>query len=149
MEEKVGGKRIAFRFSLPAGVALLTFHIFAISRDLYRSIPSIDILSHFGATVTGGLVVYWLIVRYPNHIDLGKNMFFTLLIGLSLGSLGGVLWEFIEFAYDIIAPKFNPGALPVQLSLGDTMKDLLFNSLGGLAVAIFVWLRYYRKHRSS
>ena len=115
--------------------------------DWYRSIPLIDAIFHFGATVVFGLGVYWLILRFPGHLDLSKNLFVTLLAGASLAALGAVLWEFGEYIYDAVALALNTGAMPVQLSIADTMKDLMFNILGGLAVAIFARVHYHRRRK--
>ena len=147
MEKKIEKENGVFKVAVPAGAVLLVVHLVAVENNWYRSIPWIDIISHFGATVVFGLGVYWLILRFPGHLDLSKNLFVTLLAGASLSALGAVLWEFGEYIYDLTNLASNPNALPVQLSIGDTLKDLLFNILGGIAVAIFARVHYHRKRK--
>jgi len=147
MEKEIEKENGVFKVAVPVGTALLAFHLIAVMNDWYRSIPLIDAIFHFGATVVFGLGVYWLIVRFPGHLDLSKNLFVTLLAGASLAALGAVLWEFGEYIYDAVALALNTGAMPVQLSIADTMKDLMFNILGGLAVAIFARVHYHRRRK--
>jgi len=145
MEKEVGKENGIFKTAVPAGTALVVVHSLAVINNWYRLIPRIDTIIHFSWTVVLGLVVYWIINRFPGYIDLGKNLFFTILVGLSLAALGGVLWEFGEFTYDFVARSYILGVSPVQFNLYDTLSDLFFNLLGGFTVAIFVWLRYHRK----
>ena len=145
MEEALEEKNGVMKVAVPTGAVLAIVHSLAVINDWYRSIPWIDTLVHFWWAVTLGLVVYWLIERFPGHVDLGKNLLVTVLVGLSLAALGGVLWEFGEFIYDFISNLYSHNPKPVQFGLDDTLGDMFFNLLGGAAVAIFAWLRYHRK----
>jgi len=145
MEKEVSGKGLILRFAVPMAVILSIVHGLAVLNNWYRTIPFIDIPMHTGWAATLGLVVYWLIERFPGHIKLGKNLLVTILAGLSLSALGGVVWEFIEFAYDFFGIDF--GIPKVQFGIGDTLLDMLSNMLGGVGVAIFAWLRYHRKSK--
>ena len=49
----------------------------------------------------------------------------------------GVLWELLEFALGIAAGALGMQAVLTQYGATDTLKDLLFNSMGGLVVAIW------------
>lgn len=69
-------------------------------------------------------------VRFPT-----KFMFF--LIVLFVVSIG-VFWEIMEFLTDqLLVAKNGEGLVFVQYGLADTMSDLLFDLLGGIAVAIW------------
>lgn len=148
MEKEVKKENGVFKFAVPTGTALSVAHSLAVVNNWYRSIPWIDILIHFGWAVTLGLVGYWIIKKFPQYIDLGKNLFFTILVGLALSALFGILWEFGEFIFDSTAHLFAEDPQRVQLGIGDTLKDLAFDMLGGASVAIFAWLRYHRGRKS-
>ena len=49
----------------------------------------------------------------------------------------GVLWELLEFALGIAAGALGMQAVLTQYGATDTLKDLLFNSIGGLIVAFW------------
>ncbi len=148
MEKEINKKREVLRIAVPLGAALIVTHAVAVINDLYRSVPWIDILIHYGWAVALGFFVYLVIEHFPGHIDLSKNLFVTILVGLSLSGFGGILWEFGEFMYDVTGGSFGLDLQDVQLGIGDTLKDLLVNMLGGMSVAIFVWLRYHKKRES-
>jgi hypothetical protein len=47
----------------------------------------------------------------------------------------GVLWELLEFAIGIAADSLGMTAVLTQYGAEDTLKDLVFNALGGVLVA--------------
>ena len=49
----------------------------------------------------------------------------------------GVIWELIEFGISGIADIFGTRTVLTQHGIEDTMKDLLFDSIGGIFVALF------------
>jgi uncharacterized membrane protein YjdF len=49
----------------------------------------------------------------------------------------GVLWEVIEFGVGGLASLTGSATVLTQYGLGDTMLDLLFDTLGGIIVAIW------------
>ena len=147
MEKKIGNKRGILEVAVPIGAVLVVAHTLAVVNDWYRSTPWIDIFIHYGWTVVLGLFVYLVIEHFPGHVNLDKNLFATIIIGLSLASLGGVLWEFGEFLFDVIGRMYNPGANSVQLGQGDTLKDLFFDILGGFTVAVFAWVSYHKEKK--
>lgn len=49
----------------------------------------------------------------------------------------GVVWELFEFGLDIVANSTGLSMPLAQHGLADTMKDMIFNTLGALIVAIF------------
>ncbi|ELY76286.1 hypothetical protein [Natrinema gari] len=49
----------------------------------------------------------------------------------------GVLWEILEFAIALSAQALGINAVLTQYGLADTMLDIVFNSIGGLIVALW------------
>jgi hypothetical protein len=49
----------------------------------------------------------------------------------------GVIWELIEFALSGLSKAIGSGKILTQYGVEDTMKDLLFDTVGGLTVALF------------
>ncbi len=49
----------------------------------------------------------------------------------------GVLWEILEFAIALSAQALGIRAVLTQYGLADTMLDFVFNSIGGLIVALW------------
>jgi hypothetical protein len=49
----------------------------------------------------------------------------------------GVLWELIEFAIAIASEQIGATTVLTQYGAEDTLKDLTFNAIGGLVVAIW------------
>jgi hypothetical protein len=49
----------------------------------------------------------------------------------------GVVWEVVEFALGGLANALGSKSILTQYGLADTMMDLLFNTLGGVVVAIW------------
>jgi hypothetical protein len=49
----------------------------------------------------------------------------------------GVLWEVIEFAVGGVATLLGSGSILTQYGLEDTLLDLVFDTIGGLVVAVW------------
>jgi uncharacterized membrane protein YjdF len=49
----------------------------------------------------------------------------------------GVVWELFEFGLDVISAASGLQMPLAQHGLEDTIKDLMYNSLGALVVAVF------------
>ncbi|NKE37645.1 hypothetical protein GWG54_17910 [Natronococcus sp. JC468] len=67
------------------------------------------------------------------HIPRRFAAVFILLFVLAFG----VLWEVLEFAIALAAAALGVEAVLTQYGLQDTMLDLVFNSIGGLLVALW------------
>ena len=129
------------------GTGFIVVHSYAVFHDWYRVLPWVDVPIHFWGGATGALLLYWLIYRFPGHVNLGKSFVANLLIVLSWSALGGVVWEFTEFIYDSVIGEYGFNMLPVQFGLEDTLADLAFDLAGGLVVAIAMQVVYYKKKR--
>ncbi len=134
-------------------LCLLTFilvvHIFASIYYWYWTYPWFDMPMHF----LGG---FWLAMlffyfkpgfefRNPKFNKLPKYII-TAIIILGFVALVGVIWEFFEFFCDVfIAAK---GYIEVsQRGVGDTMGDLFFDLLGGLA--LILTLKIFSKSKTA
>lgn len=49
----------------------------------------------------------------------------------------GVLWELLEFAIGVTADLLDTRGILTQYGIEDTLKDLTFNTIGGIIVAIW------------
>ncbi|AGN00373.1 hypothetical protein L593_02110 [Salinarchaeum sp. Harcht-Bsk1] len=49
----------------------------------------------------------------------------------------GVLWELLEFAIAVAADEIGTATVLTQFGVEDTLKDLTFNTMGGILVAIW------------
>ncbi|MFW5934466.1 MAG: DUF2238 domain-containing protein, partial [Halolamina sp.] len=68
-------------------------------------------------------------VRFPPRFVFVFILLFTMAFG--------VLWEVIEFAIALTAEATGAPAVLTQYGLEDTMKDLLFDTLGGIVVGVW------------
>lgn len=72
---------------------------------------------------------------HSDEINLPRRFFFVYVVVVVLSS--GVLWELFEFLLDAVAARTAITMPLAQFGLDDTVRDLLFNSVGALAVAAF------------
>jgi hypothetical protein len=137
IDMNVFGKEITGREALANFLAIFwpPMFIFALHVCLFRLwnayfwIPWIDIPMHF----LGGLSMAYSLsailsllqdLRVISRLDLGVQL---LLVFSSVVTIA-VLWEFMEFSQDHI---FN---MNTQISLANTMQDLLMGMLGAVAL---------------
>jgi hypothetical protein len=108
------------------------------SAGLYGRIYWWDNLTHaMSATVVAGAgyTVARAIDLHIEDIYVPRRFFFVYIFVVVLSF--GVLWELFEFALDIIAMASGVTMPLAQHGLNDTVRDLMFNSLGALLVALF------------
>jgi len=72
---------------------------------------------------------------HSDQIYLPRQFFFVYVVFVVLSF--GVLWELFEFGLDVAADATGITMPLAQHGLDDTVRDLMFNSLGALAVATF------------
>ncbi|MFP4400737.1 MAG: hypothetical protein ACLFPQ_02565 [Candidatus Woesearchaeota archaeon] len=92
-----------------------------------------DVLLHTSSGIVFGLLglylVYILDRKYRVAVKL--NPYFVALFAISFAIAMGALWEILEFSLDYFF------STDLQLSLADTMWDLIVDTLGAIIVAIF------------
>jgi len=108
------------------------------STNFYRSIWWWDHLTHTlssSIVAAAGYATARAVELHSDTVSLpGRFMFvFILLLVLAFG----VFWEVIEFAVAGIASLTGSQSVLTQYGLGDTMLDLLFDTLGGVVVAVW------------
>lgn len=148
MEETLGDHKGIGRAALFGVAALMIVHTIGVSNDLYNLIPWFDIPLHFLWGAEGALIFYWLVYRFPGYINVEKNFSVTLVMVLGWVALGGVIWEFGEFLYDLLVYVNGFSLRPLQFSLDDTLADLAFDLSGGLGVAVKMGLGYHNRHKN-
>lgn len=80
-------------------------------------------------------MIWWSF--YSKKVALPKlPSLYTVILIIGFAALVGVFWEFYELAMDRLITKNNYISLLQQGGLLDTLKDLLVDLLGGLAVSL-------------
>ena len=114
-------------------VFAISLHIFGGALNLY-AIPFYDKVAHFLASIIVAffalIIVYTLDMFSPRvHMDLPMLAFFIIIFTIAMGTV----WEIAEFASD----QFLSGGEPVaQVSLHDTMTDLIVDSAAGIIMGV-------------
>ncbi|MEK7195649.1 MAG: hypothetical protein AAB659_00150 [Patescibacteria group bacterium] len=129
------------------GLVLFGVHFTAVFYSLYWKIRWVDIPMHFSGGVLVGLVFLWLVEMYPQQFKLPSNFWARALLIVSFGALMGVVWEFTEFTYGLVA--IGNGLRPAQQGVADTMGDLFFDIIGAFTVATFQKLIYNGKDQND
>lgn len=108
------------------------------SAGLYGAIGWWDHLTHAmsASLVAGaGYTAARAIDLHSNEIRIPQRFFFVYILVVVLAF--GVLWELFEYALDVIS-LYTGVTMPLaQHGLDDTVRDLMFNSLGAIIVAVF------------
>lgn len=104
----------------------------------YRTVPMFDQVAHaVSATLIAGfgyVIVRALEIEYDDvRIPPSLRVVFILVFATSFG----VAWEILEFATGLLATVIGGEPLLAQYGPSDVVLDLLFNSLGGVVVALW------------
>ncbi|MFW6003282.1 MAG: hypothetical protein ACOCPT_02560 [Halanaeroarchaeum sp.] len=108
------------------------------SAGLYGRLYWWDNLTHaMSATVVAGAgyTVARAIDLHSDRVFVPRRFFFVYIFVVVLSF--GVIWELFEFALDLIALSTGVTMPLAQHGLDDTVRDLMFNSVGALLVALF------------
>ncbi|MFW6435301.1 MAG: hypothetical protein ACOCY1_02870 [Halovenus sp.] len=105
----------------------------------YSAVPFYDHITHaLSASVVAG-VGYATVRGLDQHSDgisLPPRVTFVFILVFVLAF--GVLWELVEFGVDVLTTRAGVEMSGfTQHGLNDTMLDLVFNTLGGVVVAIW------------
>ena len=114
-------RSVAFQLMREAGwapFAVLVFHAIVV-RTPYRA--ALDNMNHFlGGAAIAFFLLHGMRLALPNRLSSRTSNFFA----FSLACTVAVFWEIAEFAGDQLFGKH------VQISLPETMWDLIFGILG-------------------
>jgi uncharacterized membrane protein YjdF len=108
------------------------------SAGLYGRIPGWDSLTHaMSATLIAGAgyTVARAIDLHTDDIHIPRRFRFVYIFVVVLSF--GVIWELFEFGFDVVADATGLMMPLAQRGLDDTVRDLMFNSLGALFIAAF------------
>lgn len=122
----------------------LWFHVAGYIQGFYVDLyPYYDKLAHLVSGTTIALLGFLGVVYLDKHWEMALTPAFvagfTVIFGLALGGV----WEIYEFLVDRIFGGSLAG--PMQVSLEDTMLDMIFVLVGSVMVAT-VALIYFRTH---
>ena len=108
------------------------------SAGLYTRIGWWDHLTHaMSASLVAGVGYTFAraVDLHSDRIHFPRKFFFVYVLVVVLSF--GVIWELFEFGLDIAADATGISMPLAQHGLDDTVRDLMFNSLGALLVAAF------------
>ncbi len=115
-------------------VFILTVHAIAILNHWYWTYSWIDMPMHFLGGILAAMLFFWVNLKF-DYLTKLPNYLITVILSLSFVALIGVLWEFSEFFYDIFISSRGYSDF-LKLGAADTLGDLFFDLLGGLAASI-------------
>ncbi|EJN57987.1 hypothetical protein [Halogranum rubrum] len=104
----------------------------------YQAIWWWDHLTHlFSASLVAG-AAYATLRAVEKHVDgVRLTPTFTFVCLLLFTMAFGVVWELLEFAIGEAARLFGTAQVLTQFGLDDTVFDLMYDTAGGLVVALF------------
>lgn len=108
------------------------------SAGLYGQIPWWDNLTHaMSASLVAatGYTTARAMDLHTNEIFLPKRFAFVYILVIVLAF--GVIWELFEYGLDVLSLATDITMPLAQHGLDDTVRDLMFNSLGAIVVAAF------------
>ena len=95
-----------------------------------------DILLHTGSGFLLGIIGFLalFLLNQTERIPAGIRPAFLCFFGVTFAVFLGVLWEIFEFAIDLLVPGQNMQS--GETGVGDTMLDLIVDTLGAVIVGI-------------
>lgn len=118
--------------------ALGTTGIPGITKPFYGNVPWWDHVTHLLSASLVAAVGYTTaraIDEHTEQIYLPHRFMFVFILLFTMAF--GVLWEVIEFTVSEIAMLTGSTSVLTQYGLSDTMLDLVFDTVGGVIVAIW------------
>lgn len=113
-------------------------HLTALQSGWYYIYPRIDIPMHIVGGVWAAILFFWIFeIRKDNYLFV-TPWWISEILALSFVAFIGVLWEFSEFLYDVFISPSRGYAYVTQMGVVDTMKDLFFDLVGGLAAWVTI-----------
>lgn len=118
--------------------ALGTVGLSAAGASFYTTVGWWDHLTHTLSASIVAAVGYTTVRALDEHteaVDLPPKFVFVFILLFTLAF--GVFWEVLEFAIGGAASLAGTTSVLTQYGLEDTMKDLIFNTVGGVLVALW------------
>lgn len=108
------------------------------SAGLYARIGWWDHLTHaMSASLVAGIGYTFVRALDIHHDNIRLPGRFTFVFILIVVMAFGVIWELFEFGLDIAADETGITMPLAQHGLDDTVRDMMFNTLGAIVVATF------------
>lgn len=104
----------------------------------YRTVVWWDHMTHVlssSIVAAAGYSAFRTVSEHYDEINLPEKLFFVFILAFVMAF--GVVWEVLEFGISGAASTVGSETVLTQYGLEDTMKDLVFDTLGGLLVALF------------
>jgi uncharacterized membrane protein YjjP (DUF1212 family) len=111
-------------------------HMLSQALHVYSNVHWLDTPMHFFGGVAIAVSSYYLFKHLENKKELKTIPSFKLFTALSITALAAILWEFHEYAQDLLLQTIT------QPSIYDTMKDLCMGLLGATVVSVY---KYFKK----
>lgn len=129
-------------FIIILALTIAAVHILAMYFGWYfdQRFDWIDIPLHFMGGIFAALFSWWFGHRFTRFNIFHNDSLKNILILIAVAATIGVFWEFFEFSFDyfvVSQERFNWLNL-AQPSKADTMADLFFDILGGLAAGAMI-----------
>jgi hypothetical protein len=108
------------------------------SQSFYRSLWWWDHMTHMlssSIVAAGGYAAVRALDEHHDDIYLPRKFMFVFIFIFVLAF--GVIWELLEFGISGLADMLGSETVLTQYGLEDTMKDIMFNTAGGMLVAFF------------
>ena len=109
----------------------LFLHIGGVVLNVYHTIPYYDSLTHFVSAILVAFLAFvsiYILDKYWKGLHMNKYAMAFIVIIFTMAM--GVIWEFFEWATDILFQTHE------QWGLEDTMKDLFIDTIAGIFIAI-------------
>lgn len=131
------------KYAASLGILILAIHYIATFNGLYVKTGWLDIPMHMLAGLWVGLVLAYIFGERSHTFDFKNNFLVSFLFILGTTLIVGVFWEFWEFFISQILPNYSALFEKGFMSLGDTLKDILDDMVGGSAAGIIAY--FYSK----
>ena len=118
------------------------------ARDFYYHFWWWDIVLHTGSGFLLGIIGFLalFLMNQTDRLPAGDSASVPLLLWRDIRRFLGVLWEITEFVIDLVVPWTNMQSR--ETGVGDTMLDLIVDTLGAIVVALMGWA-YFKSGRYS
>jgi len=118
--------------------ALGTVGLPGMESSFYRTLPLWDDVTHALSSSVVAAAAYATVRAFDEHSDavsLPRKVTFAYVLAFTMAF--GVAWEVLEYALTLATGLFGVDAVLTQYSVADTLGDLVWNTVGGLLVALW------------
>jgi len=106
--------------------------------NFYQNLPWWDKVTHTlssSIVAAAGYITARAFDEHSEAVRLTPRFMFAFILIVTLAF--GVFWEVIEFVIGEASARFGTGTVLTQYGLGDTMLDLVFDTVGAILVAVW------------